>query len=170
MDLTPVRPWLTLVHILAAFAFVFVHGASSMVAFKLRSERDRKRIQALLELSNAYLNALYVAFLVLFAAGILAGIAGGHWTSGRTWIWAALILLIVVTVLMYVIPAPYFEELRHALGMATFNDVRKKLEPPPPVSDAELERLLLSPRPLQTAAVGIVGLGVIIWLMVMKPF
>jgi len=45
MDLTPWLTQLRLVHVLAAFAFVLIHGASAMVAIKLRGERDRTRIQ-----------------------------------------------------------------------------------------------------------------------------
>lgn len=170
MDLTPWLSLLRLVHVLAAFGFVLVHGASAMVAFKLRREQDRTRIQALLELSNAYLNWLYVALLVLLVAGILSGIAGGYWTSGRYWLWASLGLLVAIVVAMYVIAAPHFEALRHALGMPTFNDVRNKQAPPPPATDEDLARLLESSKPIQTAAIGIGGIAIIVALMMLKPF
>lgn len=170
MDLSPFRPWLTLVHVLGVLAFVLLHGASAAVAFKLRGERDRIRIGALLELSNAYLNWMYLALLMLLVGGILSGIAAGFWTSGDLWIWVSLVLFIAILVAMYVLATPYFEQLRHALGMATFNDIRKKLDPPSPASDDELARLLASPRPVQTAVVGLGGIAVIAWLMMMKPF
>jgi hypothetical protein len=38
-----------------------------------------------------------------------------------------------------------------------------------PDGEAELVRLLRSRRPAVLALVGIVGLGVILWLMVLKP-
>ena len=170
MDLTPWLPLLRLVHVLAAFAFVLVHGASAMVSFKLRGERDRTRIQALLELSNAYLNWLYLALLVLLLAGILSGIAGGYWTSGQYWLWASLGLLVGIVVAMYVIAVPHFDALRHALGLATYNDERKKLAPPSPATDADLARLLGSPRPIQASAIGIGGIAIIVALMMLKPF
>jgi hypothetical protein len=170
MDLTPWLPLLRLVHVLAAFAFVLVHGASAMVAFKLRGERDRTRVQALLELSNAYLNWLYIALLVLLLAGTLSGIAGGYWNNGQYWLWASLVFLVAVVVAMYVIAVPHFDALRHALGMATYNDTRKNLAPPAPASDAELAALLVSPRPIQAAAIGLGGIGLIVTLMLLKPF
>lgn len=170
MDLTSWLPLLRVVHVLAAFAFVLIHGASAMVAFKLRGERDRTRIQALLELSNAYLNWLYVAFLVLLLAGILAGIAGGYWTNGRYWLWASLGLLIAIVVAMYLLATPHFDELRHALGLPTYDDSRKNREPPPPATDAELARLLGSSRPMRAAGVGIGGIALIVALMTLKPF
>jgi len=170
VDLTPWLPQLRLVHVLAAFAFVLIHGASAMVAFKLRGEGDRTRIQALLELSSAYLGWLYVSLLVLLVAGILSGIAGGYWTSGRLWLWASLGLLIAIMVGMYVIAVPHFDSLRHALGAATYNDVRKKLDAPPPASDEDLARLLESSRPIQAAVIGIGGIAIIVALMMLKPF
>ena len=170
MDLTAWLPLLRVVHVLAAFAFVLIHGASAMVAFKLRGERDRARMQALLELSNAYLNWLYLAFLVLLVAGILAGIAGGYWTSGRYWLWASLGILIAIVIAMYLLATPHFDALRHALGMPTYDDMRKDREPPPPASDEELDRLLGSARPMQAAGVGIGGIAIITALMMLKPF
>lgn len=170
MDLTAWLPVLRLTHVLAAFGFVLVHGASAMVAFKLRGERDRTRIQALLELSNAYLNWLYVSLGVLLLAGILSGIAGGYWTDGRFWLWASVGLLLAIMVGMYLTATPHFDALRHALGMPTFGDVGKKQDPPPPASDADLALLLGSSRPIQAAAVGIGGIAIIVALMMLKPF
>src|SRR5712691_11801215 len=107
MDLGPFLVWLKFIHILGALGLVLAHGASAAVAFKLRSERDRARIGALVDLSNAYLNSFYLAFTVVLIAGILTGIAGGYWTSGQLWTWAALVLFFVIAVGMYVLATPY---------------------------------------------------------------
>ena len=40
----------------------------------------------------------------------------------------------------------------------------------PPLSDAEIDALIDSPRPYVLALVGGMGLAIIVWLMVMKPF
>ncbi len=170
MDLSPLRPWLTLVHVLAVLAFVLIHGASAMVSFRLRAEHDPVRIRALLELSNAYLNALYLALVVLLVGGILSGVAGGWWTSGRWWIWISVGLVFAILIGMYLVATPFFDDLRHAVGLPTFNDVRRKLEPPPPASEEELTTLLASPRPVQAAMIGIGGIAVITGLMLLKPF
>jgi hypothetical protein len=170
MDLAPFLIWLKLIHILAALALVLAHGASTAVAFKLRGERDRVRIQALVDLSNAYLNAFYLAFTVVLIAGILSGIAGGYWTSGQLWIWASLIVFFATAIGMYLLASPYFETIRHAVGIATFNDIRKGLEPPSPLGDGELAVLLASRRPIPIAAVGLGGIVLLVYLMVIKPF
>ncbi len=39
-----------------------------------------------------------------------------------------------------------------------------------PLDPPELELLLRSPKPVQTALIGIVGLVVLLWLMMFKPF
>jgi hypothetical protein len=170
MDLAPLLPWLKLVHVLGALALVLVHGASAAVAFKLRGERDRVRIGALIDLSNAYLNVFYLALVVVLIAGILAGIAGGYWTGGQLWIWASLILFFAIVIGMYALAAPYYQDVRHAVGIATYNDLRKGLEQPPPLGDPELASLLTSRRPVSVAAVGLGGIVLLAYFMVIKPF
>ena len=102
-------------HVLGAFAFVAAHGVSMIAAFRLRSERDRARQAALLELSQIGIGTMYVGLIVLLAAGILAGIMGSHW--GRGWIWVALGTLVVVMVVMYVAATPYYGRMRAAAGL-----------------------------------------------------
>ncbi len=88
MDLTPYRSWLVLLHILSVFAFLPVHGVSMTVALRLRHERDRARIGAYLDLSNVYLGGMYGTLGLLLLFGILSGIAGAWWTSGRAGSWS----------------------------------------------------------------------------------
>ena len=170
MDLAPFYVWLKLIHVLGALALVLTHGASAAVTFKLRGERDRVRIGALIDLSNAYLNAFYLALAVVLLAGILTGIGAGYWTSGRLWIWASLVVFVAILIGMYALAMPYFRDVRHALGMATFQDVRQGVPPPPPADDRALEELLTSGRPMAIAVVGLIGIVLLVYLMVLKPF
>jgi hypothetical protein len=170
MDLAPFYAWLKLLHVLGALGLVLAHGASVAVTFKLRGERDRVRIGALLDLSNAYLGAFYLAFAVVFIAGILTGISGAYWTSGQLWIWVAVVVFFAIVMGMYGLAMPYFRDLRHAIGLRTFEDIQKGLEAPPPASDAELAILLRSSRPIWVAAIGLIGILVLVYLMVVKPF
>lgn len=170
MDLAPYLPVLRLVHVLGVLAFVLVHGASAMVAMRVRGERDPIRIRALLELSSAYQGWGWIALLIVLVSGILGGIAGGWWTSGQLWLWASVGVFIAITALMTPIPTAYLNDVRHAVGMATCDDTRKKLEPLAPVSDEELARVLDSNRPNIGAAIGLGGLAILVWLMMFKPF
>jgi hypothetical protein len=160
-------PWLVFLHIAGAFTFVLGHGASAMAAVRLREEREPQRVRALLELSSASLGTAYAGLLLLLAAGIAAGFGHGWW--GRLWIWSSLVLLILIAAAMYPLGSIYYARVRRAVGMKSYQD--KKEDPDPvPVSPAELDALLTSDRPLLLTAIGGIGLLVIIWLMVLKPF
>ena len=109
-------PWIVLVHVLAAFGFVLSHGGSALVAFRIRREREPERIAALLDLSNWSLGMTYASVLVLVVAGVAAGIMG-RW-FGQAWIWAAIGVLVAVSVAMLAYAAPYYQRVRQALGQA----------------------------------------------------
>jgi amino acid transporter len=160
-------PWLAFLHVAGAFAFVLGHGASAMAALRLRTERAPDRVRALLELSRGSLTVAYVGLTLLVAAGIAAGFGGGWW--GRLWIWAALVLLVFITVAMYPLGSQYYAQVRRAVGLKSYQDKNDDPEPQP-ASPAELDALLTSNRPVALAAIGGGGLLVIIWLMVVKPF
>jgi hypothetical protein len=94
-------PWIVLVHVIAAFLFILAHGASAIVSFRLRAERDPTRILALLDLSASTIGPMYGTLGLLLLAGIAAGIMGNWFSKG--WIWLALGIFVVITVLMYVV-------------------------------------------------------------------
>lgn len=153
-------------HVLGAFIFVLAHGASMLVSFRLRSERDPARQAALFELSSSGINLMYVGLTVLLLAGIAASFLGDHW--GRLWIWAALGTLVVVMAVMYGVATPFYGRMRAAAGAPVPEQVVARMTPSP--TPADLERLATSSRPIWLAAVGGIGLVVIIWLMLAKPF
>lgn len=159
-------PWIVFVHVAAAFAFALSHGASAFASFRIRAERDPLKIRALLELSTMTLATMYVSFLVLLVAGIAAGIMRGWFAMG--WIWAALGVLLAVSIAMYALATRYYGTLRTAVGLEAYGG--PKGTRPGTASAEELARLLDTRRPEAIAALGIVGLVVILWLMVLKPF
>jgi len=163
-------PWLVFVHVLAAFGFVLAHGASALAAFRVRAERDPERIGAMLDLSNASMGLMYVCVALLTAAGVGAGLLG-HW-FGRLWIWAAIGVLIVVSVAMFAYATPYYIRVRLAVGQPGRGNHRRSPSGsgPAPVPAVELAGLLQSRRPEGIAAIGGIGLAVLIWLMIFKPF
>jgi NADH:ubiquinone oxidoreductase subunit 2 (subunit N) len=161
-------PWWKFLHIAGAFGFVLAHGASAAVAFKLRTERSRERVRALVELSSYTLSVFYGSFVLLLGAGIVAGFLGKWWGFG--WIWTSLALLLAITVLMYLLATPYYDRVRIAVGVPTYQQKKKGIAPGPEAKDEELATLLSSPRPVVVALIGAVGLLIIVWLMVLKPF
>jgi hypothetical protein len=160
-------PWIKLLHVAGAFAFVLAHGASAYAAIRIRSEREPSRVAALLDLSGSSIGLMYISLVLLLAGGIAAGFIGGFW--GRAWIWVAIGVTVLVVVAMYPMGSQHYAKVRRAVGIKAYNDP-KDAPPPEPVAAAELAPLLASNRPFQLAAIGGIGLLVILWLMVMKPF
>ncbi|MCC6898287.1 MAG: DUF2269 family protein [Polyangiaceae bacterium] len=143
------------VHLLGAFGFVAAHGATAAITFKLRKESDPGRVRALLDLSRSTRGVMHGSFTLLLLGGVGAGFHGKWWSAG--WIWAALVLLVLLFAAAFPLAVPYFKAMRQAT----------EREPPDQV---ELERLLRSPRGLILAWVETAGILVILYLMTFKPF
>ena len=160
-------PWVVFIHVAAAFLFVMGHGASMWTSDQIRRERDPARIRALLELSGRSLGLVYVSLLTLLIAGIAAGIMGGYF--GQGWIWAAIIVLVAIIVLMYALASRYYGRVREAVGMRSYQ-TPKDAPDPTPVSAEELALLVDNRRPDVIGLVGVIGLLILLWLMMFKPF
>jgi MFS family permease len=158
--------WVVYLHVLGAFLFFIAHGTSMMAAFRLRAGVDRARASELLELSGQSIGLMYIGLLVLLAAGILAGFMGDHW--GRGWIWAAIGVLVVVLAAMYAIATPFYSRMRVAAALPDQAEQAAKFKPP--ATREDLDALATSNRPIWLAIIGLAGLAVILWLMILKPF
>jgi hypothetical protein len=163
-----VYPWIVLLHIVGAFVFAISHGVSGFAAFAIRASRqDEARVRTLLEVSGYSLGSMYIGLLLLLVGGIWAGIYAGHFARG--WIWAALIVLVVVIVAMYAMASRFYAEVRTAVGLPSSQD-KKGVPPAEPLGSQELAAKLDTRRPEALAGIGIVALLLILWLMVVKPF
>lgn len=164
--MTELYPWWVYLHVFGAFAFAAAHGASAIVSFRIRAAREPAEIRLLLDVSQVAVGVMYGGLLLLLIGGVVAGLVGNHF--GRGWIWAALVLLIVTMVAMYMLATPFYQRLRVAVG-AQVRDQRIA-EAAPSTSPEELAALVTSNRPMVLALVGLVGFVVILWLMLFKPF
>jgi hypothetical protein len=152
--------WMVFLHIAGVFAFLTAHGVSVGVAFRVRGERDPRRILALLELSAWSTSLMYLGLLLLLTGGVIAGFIGDWWGSG--WIWVSLGTLVLVMIAMYAVAAGYYKRLRLIVGaMADGSQA---------VSDQRLSELLEGPRPWVLAVIGFGGILFILYLMLFKPF
>lgn len=154
-------------HVVGVLMFVLAHGASNAVAFALRKERNMERVRALLMLSPSTFGMMYGGLLLILVSGIIGGFMQNWWAQG--WIWASLVLFIVIVVVMSVYVSPFYGGLRKAAGLP-YMEKMKMQNPQPSVSDEELATLLESPRGIHAAVIGWAGLLVILWLMMFKPF
>ncbi len=157
--------YIVLLHVVGAFVFALAHGVSVAVSLRLRTVSDRGELRGLLALSQLSIGGLYVGLVLLLIGGVWAGFAGDHW--GRAWIWAAIAILVIITAAMYAIATPFYSRLRVAAG-ATVDPTQ--VERAEPIAEGDLAEMTASGRPLALAAIGGIGLLLILWLMVVKPF
>lgn len=158
-------PWVVLAHVIGAFGFVFAHGVSAFVAFRLRSARSPEQVSTLMELSGSSLMLAYVSLLVILVSGVVAGFMGDWW--GRPWIWLSIGLLLAIATAMYLVGTKYYVQVRHAVGQAAPQDPKGTTFEP--IDPDALAGLLDSRRPELLAAIGGGGLTTLIALMVLKP-
>jgi len=151
----------TLAHILSVVVFLGCHGASMFAIFRIRSlGTDRTKIADTIAFSGSTSKPMYVALIAVIVAGFLSA-ATGPWGLNDTWIWAALVVLIITTGLMTAVAKPYFKKISAACDLRPSGVPR--------VSDEELRELVRSKASALIMLIGIGGLTVIIWLMVFKP-
>jgi hypothetical protein len=155
-----VYEWLVLVHIVGVLGFVFAHGVSAAMALRLRHERNPDRIRVMLQVSSSSLAVFYISTALLLIGGVWAGFSGNWW--GQGWIWLGLGLFIANMIFMYVYPTPYYKRIREVMLIEESGSSA--------VGPEELDRMLRSNRPIVTTWVGLLSLGFIAYLMVIKPF
>lgn len=154
--------WLVFLHVLGVFGFLLAHGVSLFVAFRVQREKDIHAIRALLGLSASAVMASFLSLLVLLIGGIAAGFVGHWWSQG--WIWAALGVFVVVWASMSIFTGPAFRRARIAVGFTGPSTINES------VVSEKLPEALAALRPWLPTVIGGVGLVVILWLMVLKPF
>lgn len=155
--------WLVFTHVVGVFGFLLAHGASAMVSFRLRAERDVNAIRALLTLSSSALLVAFYSLIVLLVGGAGAGFAGRWWSSG--WIWAALGVFVVVWGLMSAFSGRTLREVRLVVGINGPGQVVKE-----PGTPEQIAAALAAANPWPGLLTGGIGLLVILWLMMFKPF
>lgn len=159
MNIFDTYSWWKFLHVLGVLAFVMFHGVSSMVAFRLRKERDRTRIAELLQFSGTSIQGMYVSLGVLILFGVIAGFDGDWWRFW--WIWISLGLLVATLAVMYVVARPYYQQLKDAIQLRPSGVPRR--------SDEDLDQIMRSSASTLTIAWGTAALVIIAWLMIWKP-
>jgi plastocyanin len=154
-----VHRWWVFLHVIGVFGFLMAHGVSAYASLRLRSERDPARVSHLLELSASSVSWMWNSIGVLLLGGIVAGFTGHFW--GQAWIWAAILVFVAVIGAMYALATGWARRLRTiSAAMAEGTSA---------VSREQFEGILESRRPYTVAAVGFVGLLVLLYLMLFKP-
>jgi len=160
-------PWVVTAHVFFVIIAFGAHGTSVFAMFQARRERDRARLAAVLDLSQASLGVAGVGLVLALILGIVAAVMGGHFS--RLWPWAAIGVVIVVFGAMTPIGATPMSNLRKALGLPGRGD-RPSDAPRQPGSDADLRAAQARLRPELLSMIGVATIAVLVWLMEAKPF
>lgn len=153
---------LVFLHILGVVGFLMAHGVSVFVAFRVQGEKDIHAIRALLGLSASAVMSSTLSLLVLLIGGVGAGFVGNWWSFG--WIWVSLGVFVAVWILMSAFTGPAFRRARLAVGFTGPRTIDES------VISESLPQRLAELRPWLPTLVGGIGLLIILWLMVNKPF
>jgi hypothetical protein len=153
-------PWFVFGHLTGLVLFAISHGASAFMAYRVRAERDPAVVASILRTGQQSLGPMYGGLLLLIVGGLGAAAGANLW--GKPWIIASIIVFVGVLVAMWAVASPYYMGLRKALE-------ERDAAGRPTIEPEALAQQLDSRRPDILAAVGTVGLVVLVWLMVLKP-
>jgi hypothetical protein len=149
---------LVTLHLLGLVLFLLTHGVSMWVAFRIRGERNREVIAALLDLSAWAARLTYLGLALLGLGGL-----GAAWSAGlltAPWNIASYVVVVLVLVGMFGIASPYYHGLRSALQCT---------RDAPAIDDTALFERLRTRRPELLATIGGLGLVTLVVLMTVKP-
>ena len=148
--LTNLYVWLRFFHLFGLAVFLFAHGISGGASLLLRSpvSPDARKLLRLSQRSSFISNP---ALLIVIITGVWMAFEADLW--GRAWIWVGIVVLVAVLGAMGFISRPYY----------IARDAAKE-------SDDVLAQRLSRTRPIPALLIGAVGLAVLIFLMVLKPF
>lgn len=157
-------PWVVVAHVLLVILSFGAHGVSAFAMFAVKRETDRTRMAAVLDLSQVALVWAGVLLISAVVTGIIAAIMAGHFS--RLWPWASIGVFVVAFLLMTPLAAVPMAHVRHALGIKA----AAKGEMPSPGTDAELVAAQARLQPAAVAAIGVVAIALLTWMMESKPF
>jgi len=160
-------PWVVFAHVVLVILAAGAHGVSAFAMFRIRSETDRSRVAALVDLSTSSLITAGVGMILAIITGIVAAIMGGHFSL--LWPWASIAVVVAIILVMTPLAANPMNEVRKTLGQRVRTD-KKGAPPRQPGSDAELAAARSRLRPELVATLGVAAILVLVWLMEQKPF
>ncbi len=148
--MTSLYAWLRFLHLVGLAAFLISHGVTAGVSLALRGHVTQAS-RGLLRLSLWSGAVAFPALVLLIVTGVWMAFAGHLW--GRGWIWASIVVFVAVVAAMGFI----------ANGYRAARDAAKE-------SDEVLGERLGQTRPMAAVWIGSIGLLVLLYLMVFKPF
>lgn len=159
------RDLLRYLHVAGVLLLMLAHGATILVAFRVKREKDAARIGALLDLSRAAAPVFGVALLVVTVSGALLASLRHLW--GAYWVWSSTLLFVGVAAAGYLWGAVPLNAVRRAAGIPYREKGRTHPARAPDHASLSMARHALVPWRLAVVAVG--ALLLILWLMMFRP-
>jgi hypothetical protein len=162
--------WVLFLHILSVILFFMLHGATAALMFQLRREHDHARVRALMDIREPASRWMSWLGVVMFLSGIALGFLGRWW--GQAWIWVSIGALGAVSIVMGILGRGYFDRVAGQLsaGQPSADHAPAPANPGTDPDPDGLSAALASGRPWLLTSIGLVTLGLILWLMIFKPF
>jgi hypothetical protein len=156
--------WLVFLHVFFAFTFMLAHGVHAAAMLAFRTEKDPEHALTFFNIVPE-LHMVRILMVLLGLPGLIAAFMTSWWRQG--WVWASLIVFLVISYVMYRYGAGYFNLIQGAAErLIEARKTNMGVEP----ALKEFEEARTARHPIVVSIVGIAGLAIILWLMRFKPF
>jgi hypothetical protein len=155
--------WVVYLHVTAVFIFLIQHAADILVTFKLRQQTEPEGIYATYSfMLNNNVRNLRITYLVIIVTGAIAGVITPWWRQG--WMWTALGVMILIWIIMKRMAPIYLTAADNIAEEAMKNKAD-------PTAIEKFKNDLKARREPEIMAITSgIGLLIILWLMMFKPF
>jgi len=121
----------------------------------------------MLDLSWSTAILMGISFLIMGLTGLILPFLIHIWNRG--YIWASIVLMLVVFIYMAVFNETHYKQLRRLVGLPYMKG-NKELPAEPPSSPEEVAALLDKTGMTGLVVVGYIIPAIVLWLMIFKPF
>ena len=156
--------WLVFLHIFFGFSLMLAHGVHAAAMLAFRNEKDPERALTFFNIVPE-INMVRWLTVLMGVPGLIAAFITPWWKQG--WVWASVVVFLIVSVVMYKYGAGYFELIQRAAErLIESRKTNVNIE----TALREFETARTARHPIPVSIVGMVGLAIILWLMRFKPF
>ena len=155
--------WIVYLHVTVIFIFLIQHAAEIIVTFKLREQKEPEGVFATYSfMPNNNSRNLRITYSLIIVTGAVAGFMSVWWRQG--WMWAALGVMIVIWIVMNQIGGKYLT----AVDAITEQAIKNKADES--ANEKFRQDLKRRREPEIMTITSLIGMLIILWLMMFKPF
>ena len=155
--------WIVFLHVTVIFIFLVQHAAEIFATYRLREQKEPEGIFATYSfMPDNNSRNLRITYSLIIVTGAVAGFMAPWWRQG--WMWTALGVMIILWIIMNRIGGNYLT----AVDAITDQAIKNKAD----TTAIEKFRSDLRARrePEVMTVTSVVGMLIILWLMMFKPF